>query len=644
MLIMQVDGLKKSYSEKQLFNDISFSIQDTDKIGLIGVNGTGKTTLLKAIAGVEPADGGTVTIPKGVKISYLTQNPEFNPELTVLEAIFQGDSNLLGLIRDYEDALTHMELHPEDAQLQKRVIDLQHRMDTENAWEVENQIKTVLTQLKITDFDAIMGTLSGGQVKRVALAEALISDCQLLILDEPTNHMDSETVRWLETLLKNRRGALIMVTHDRYFLDRVVNKTIELDKGEIYTYTGNYTEFVEKKAERRLLESSEQRKLASLYKKELEWIRKGAKARTTKQKARIDRFDGIKGGLKNLDEEKIEISVAHSRLGSRIMELENLNKSFGEKKIIQDFSYIMVKDDRIGMIGPSGIGKTSLLRLITGELTPDSGEVELGTTVKIGYFSQDVTAMDENLRAIEWIRQTAEFVTTGDGENISASQMMERFLFDGQMQYTFISRLSGGERRRLYLLQVLMSCPNVLILDEPTNDLDIDTLSILEDYLDEFRGAVIIISHDRYFLDRTCNSIWAFKGDGKILEHTGNYSDYIEFLEEQTEIEAAKAVVTSKSGSKSASAVPSKSSDNAAANSQSKSADKKKLTFKETHELKTIDSEVSDLEEKLEKIEKEINASSSDFEKLTLLLQEKEDTEIELLEKMERQEYLHSFE
>ena len=637
MLIMQVDELKKSYGEKQLFNNISFSIQDTDKIGLIGVNGTGKTSLLNAISGVEPPDSGTITVPKGVKISYLTQNPEFDSELTVLEAIFQGSSNLIGLIRDYENALTHMELDPKNEKLQNKVLALQHRMDMENAWEVENQVKTILTQLKITDFDAVMGTLSGGQIKRVALAEALISDCQLLILDEPTNHMDSETVSWLETILKARRGALIMVTHDRYFLDRVVNKTIELDKGEIYTYTGNYTEFVEKKAERKMLESSGQRKLASLYKKELEWIRKGAKARTTKQKARIDRFDNIKGGIKNLDEEKVEISVAHSRLGSKIIEINSLSKSFGDLKILKDFSYTMIKSDRIGMIGPSGIGKTTLLRLITGELLPDSGEVILGSTVKIGYFSQDVKAMDENLRAIEWIKQTADCVTTDDGETISASQMMERFLFDGQMQYTYISRLSGGERRRLYLLQVLMGCPNVLILDEPTNDLDIDTLSILEDYLDEFRGAVIIISHDRYFLDRTCESIWAFLGDGKVLEHTGNYSDYIEFIEAKKEMEAFEDIKSSKSGSKPSTSASKKVPEAAPA----KPAEKKKLTFNEIHESKTIDSVVSDLEKKLENIENEIKASSSDFEKLTSLLEEKDEVEVELLEKMERQEYLH---
>ena len=637
MLIMQVDELKKSYGEKQLFNNISFSIQDTDKIGLIGVNGTGKTSLLNAISGVEPPDAGAITIPKGVKISYLTQNPEFDPELTVLEAIFQGGSNLLGLIRDYEDALTHMELDPKNEKLQNKVLMLQHRMDTENAWEVENQVKTILTQLKITDFDAVMGTLSGGQIKRVALAEALISDCQLLILDEPTNHMDSETVSWLETILKSRRGALIMVTHDRYFLDRVVNKTIELDKGEIYTYTGNYTEFVEKKAERRMLESSGQRKLASLYKKELEWIRKGAKARTTKQKARIDRFDDIKGGIKNLDEEKVEISVAHSRLGSKIIEINSLSKSFGDLKVLQDFSYTMIKSDRIGMIGPSGIGKTTLLRLITGELLPDSGEVIRGTTVKIGYFSQDVKAMDETLRAIEWIKQTADCVTTDDGETISASQMMERFLFDGQMQYTYISRLSGGERRRLYLLQVLMSCPNVLILDEPTNDLDIDTLSILEDYLDEFRGAVIIISHDRYFLDRTCESIWSFLGDGKVLEHTGNYSEYIEFIEVKKEMEAFEDIKKGKSVGKPSTSALKKVSEATPA----KTVEKRKLTFNEIHELKTIDSVVSDLEKKLESIENAIKASSSDFEKLTSLLEEKDKVEVELLEKMERQEYLH---
>ncbi len=638
MLVMQVEGLKKAYGEKILFNDISFSIYDNEKIGLIGVNGTGKTSLLKAISGVEAADEGNISIPKGIKISYLTQNPTFDPNLTVIEAIFQGGSENLEIIRDYEESVLNLENDPNNDTLQKKVLDLQHKMDISGSWEMETQIKSILIQLKIHDFNALIGTLSGGQIKRVALAEVLISECQLLILDEPTNHMDSETVTWLESILKSRRGALIMVTHDRYFLDRVVNKTLELDRGEMFNYNGNYTEFIEKKAERKALESTNQRKLSSLYKKELEWIRKGAKARTTKQKARIDRFDNIKNGLKNTEEEKIEISVANTRLGSKILELKSIKKTFGEKRIIEDFSYTTVKNDRIGIIGPSGIGKTTLLRVIAGEIQPDSGDVVLGLTVKLGYFSQDVKAMDETLRAIEWIKQTAEFVTTGDGEKISASQMMERFLFDGQMQYTQISRLSGGERRRLYLLQVLIGSPNVLILDEPTNDLDIDTLSILEDYLDEFSGVVIIISHDRYFLDRTCERIWAFQGEGHVQEHTGNYTDYMDYLEDlnsmtiMNEKKIESNVKTNR-----------KIEIDEKTEIKNRVPEKKKLSFNEKHELKTIDKVVSDLENKLNNLEEELRNASSDFVKLTLLLEEKELLEVEILEKMERQEYLKSF-
>lgn len=629
MLIMQIENLKKSYGERQLFSDINFSIHDTDKIGLIGVNGTGKTSLLKALAGVEPADSGNLSIPKGVKVAYLSQSPEFTEHHTVLEAVFSGDSPLLALIRDYETCLEQLSQSPEDASYQSRLHALQAKMDADGAWEIESQIKTVLTQLKITRFDQPITELSGGQKKRVALAQALISDAQLLILDEPTNHMDSDTVEWLEGYLKQRKGALLMVTHDRYFLDRVVNKTIELDQGNLYTYTGNYAYFVEQKALRNELEDAMQRKRQNLFRTELAWIRAGAQARSTKQKARIDRFESLKDKIDSVaSKENMSISVAHSRLGSKIIELKQITKSFGDISIVKDFTYTMVKDDRIGLVGPSGIGKTTVLRLMLGELPVDAGSVDTGITVKLGYFSQEAFEMPKDKRAIDWIRDTAEFVTTGDGVKISASQMMERFLFDSHLQYTYIHRLSGGEKRRLYLLQVLMSSPNVLILDEPTNDLDIDTLKVLEDYLEEFSGAVIVISHDRFFLDRTCECIWHFEGNGHIRVHTGNYSEFLEHVKQTpTKVEVSSPKPNLKVNSADV----------------EKAVPKAKLSFKEMHELKTIDSEVEALEQKLSEIEAEMAGCSTDFVKLSALTEAKDATELALLEKLERQEYLHQF-
>ncbi len=633
MLIMQVDSLKKSYGERLLFSDISFSIHEGDKIGLIGVNGTGKSSLLKALSGVEPADAGHVSIPKGIKVSYLSQNPVFQDGQTVLEAVFSGDSPVLNLIKTYEGALNQLQLHPENESYQKQLLHLQTQMDSAGAWEAESQIKSILTQLKINDFDQAIHTLSGGQKKRVALAQALISDSELLILDEPTNHMDSDTVEWLEGLLKQRRGALLMVTHDRYFLDRVVNKTIELDRGAMYTYTGNYAWFVEQKSLRLELEEATQRKRQNLYRTELEWIRAGAQARSTKQKARIDRFETLKDQLDTgLNSEKLQISVAHSRLGGKIIEAQSLYKSFGAIDIIKDFTYTLLRTDRIGMIGPSGIGKTSLLRLLLKEIEPDCGQVTHGITVKTGYFSQEALEMPTDMRAIDWIRETAEFVTTGDGVKISASQMMERFLFDGNLQYTYIGRLSGGERRRLYLLSVLMQAPNVLVLDEPTNDLDIDTLKVLENYLDDFNGAVIVISHDRYFLDRTCESIWQFEGGGSVRIYTGNYTDYL--LHRPGRNETSFKNTAEKKTAEKIEKVP----------LEDVSTDKKeKLTFKELHELKTIDAEVDQLEQTLAELEVSIAAITSDFVALTQLTEKKEALEEQLLEKLERQEYLHRF-
>ncbi|WP_129598894.1 ABC-F family ATP-binding cassette domain-containing protein [Anaerophilus nitritogenes] len=621
MNILSLENISKSYGEKILFENISFSIGDTDKIGLIGVNGTGKSSLLKIIAGDDVADTGAVHMPSKMTIEYLPQNPEFDSNATILEQIFKSDSQIMNIIRDYENTLEKISQNANDLDLQKKLLHLTDNMNTMDAWEIENQVKTILTKLGIHNFHQKIGTLSGGQKKRIALASALISPCDLLILDEPTNHMDHDTIDWLEKYLTTRKGSLLMITHDRYFLDRVVNKTLELDYGKVYMYTGNYSEFIKKKLERKALESSIEKKRERLYKKELEWIRTGAKARTTKQKARIQRFEELKDTSGPIDDSNIDICVAHSRLGQKIIEINNISKSF-DNKVIEDFSYISLKNDRIGIIGNNGAGKSTLLNLITRKLTPNQGSIDIGPTVKIGYFSQESEDMNINLRAIEYIKEKAEYITTEDGTKISASQMMENFLFAPDMQWTYISKLSGGERRRLYLLRVLMDAPNVLILDEPTNDLDIDTLKVLENYIDDFNGVVICVSHDRYFLDRICNKIFFFAGDGKIIEHTGNYSDFYEsgrWIQE--EIKEEKNIKKS---------TPQKSKEK-----------KLKFTYNEQREYETIDQEIQKLENKLSTLEEEMKKYSTNFTKLQELMGEKDHTEEELLLKMERQEYLN---
>ncbi|NFD30838.1 ABC transporter ATP-binding protein [Clostridium botulinum] len=627
MIIVTVENICKSYGEKTLFKDVSFTISDEDKIGLIGVNGTGKSSLLKIVTGEDSPDGGTITIPKGATIEYLDQNPDLDPNATILEQVFKGNSKIMSVIGEYEKALDLISKNPEDEKLQNHLLALTSEMDSLDAWDLESKIKTVLTKLNVTDFDKKIKELSGGQKKRVALCSALISPCDLLVLDEPTNHMDNDTIDWLENYLQTRKGALLMVTHDRYFLDRVVNKTLELDYGTMYTYNCNYSQFVEKKAERKALENSLEEKRQSLYKKELEWIRAGVQARGTKQKARIKRFEELEESSFNHNSNDIDISVAHSRLGKKIINIENLTKKFEEKTLIKDFNYILLRNDRIGIVGSNGMGKSTLLNIITNKINSDSGSIDIGTTVNIAYFSQHSEDMDPNLRAIEYIRETAEFITTADGTKISASQMMERFLFTDDMQWCYISKLSGGEKRRLYLLKILMTAPNVLILDEPTNDLDIDTLKVLENYIDEFNGPVISVSHDRYFLDRTCNKILHFEGNGKISEYIGNYSDFIYRKKEISNI-TSKEEKTNKALKEN--------------NSQKEKTSKLKFSYKEKLEYENIDKEIEKLEEKLSKLEEEVEINASDFMRLEDLLKDKDKVEEELLFKMERQEYLEN--
>lgn len=628
MNILSAEKIAKSYSEKILFNDLSIGINEGEKIGLIGINGTGKTTLLKVIAGIEKPDNGRIITGSSVKIEYLPQSPYFEKGVTVLQQVFKGSSPVMTLLREYENVMQRVNENPEDTQLQKQLLILTQKMDSMQAWTVESEAKTILTKLGITEFDADISTLSGGQKKRVAMAAALISPADLLILDEPTNHLDNDTVDWLEKLLNNRRGALLMVTHDRYFLGRVCNRIIELDNGRLFSYQANYNKYLEMKLEREELEQGAERKRQNLLRNELAWIRQGAQARSTKQKARIERFEKLKEDRGPAGNDNVEIKVGAARLGRKIIELEKVAKGYSGTELISDFSYILLRDDRIGIIGPNGTGKSTLLKLVAGKLKPDRGSVSIGETVKIGFFTQENDEMNENLRVIEYIREAAEVIETSDGV-ATASQMLERFLFPPAMQWTPVSRLSGGEKRRLYLLRILMGAPNILLLDEPTNDLDIQTLTILESYLDDFPGAVIVVSHDRYFLDRVVDSIFLIEGKGAVQQFEGNYTDYHEKIQN---IEEGQAEAASKLKAK---------EDKEARNAENKKDRPLKFTFKEKKEFEQIDGVVAALESELDQVKTGIGEAASDFERLQELLVKKEQLEVQLNEAMERWVYLN---
>lgn len=641
MSLLHLEHGQKTFGMKTLFKDIELVIGDDERIGLIGINGTGKSTLLKILAAQESLDGGTIQMSKKTRIEYLSQTPTFYDDFTVFEQVFKGTSPLLHLIEQYELTIEALHHSPDDSQLQAKLNKLNDQMTASDAWEVESQVKMILTKLSITDFDAKIKTLSGGQKKRVALASALIAPCDLLILDEPTNHMDHETIDWLEGYLLNRKGALLMVTHDRYFLDRVANKIIELSHGELYSYTGNYSLFVEKKAERMALSSSAESKRQNLYRQELAWMQKGAKARTTKQKARIQRFDTLSSQNFKIDEGTLDIQVGHSRLGRKIMTLEDVSKHFPGKPLINHFSYTMLADDRIGIIGLNGVGKTTLLNLLTGKLQPDSGTIDYGTTLNVSYFSQESETLDETKRAIDYIKETAEFIQTVDGYNITAAQMMDRFLFEGEIQWSYISKLSGGEKRRLYLLKMLMTAPNVLILDEPTNDLDVDTLKVLENYIDEFKGVVITVSHDRFFLDRICNKIFAFDGKGGIIQHTGNYTDYADYKKDYLDVLASTEAVEAKKYADSQNNMTSSNTSSSSTTSgKPVNAPKLKMSFKEQKAYESLPGEIEALELTLGTIEKDLVKFASDFVKLQELSNKKEAVEEQLLELMENYETL----
>jgi ATP-binding cassette subfamily F protein uup len=618
MKMLTVENLSKSYAEKTLFKDISFTIKEQERIGIIGVNGTGKSTILKIIAGVELADGGQITHSKDYTIGYLPQQPDFQENLTVLEQVFHGETPLIRLLREYEMVLAQLEKNPLDEKIQEQLFQCQQKMDAMNAWEASSNAKAILTKLGIDDMTKNIRELSGGQKRRVALAQALIETPDLLILDEPTNHLDYETIRWLEEYLARYSGAVLLVTHDRYFLDRVTNRIFELDRGKLYSYEGNYAAFLEGKALREEQELALEAKRQNLYRRELAWIRRGAKARTTKQKARIQRFEQLEQSLGIEQKSSLDISLSGSRLGKKVLELKHVSKAFGNQVILGHFSFLVKPGDRIGIVGQNGSGKSTLLNLLAGRIQPDSGEIETGQTVKIAYYTQENVDMDENKRMIEYIREAGEVIHTTDGKTISAAQMLERFLFPMNTHGTPIRKLSGGEKRRLYLLRILMTEPNVLLLDEPTNDLDTQTLTVLEDYLETFPGVVITVSHDRYFLDKVAEQLLIFEGNGKIEQYFGEYSDY---LEEQLKKKAEKTEQKQAAVKET---------------TQTQKPAKRRLSYKEQKEWEEIEDKIAALETKLQEISLEMEQSASDYEKVQALASEHEKLSAELDALLER--------
>ena len=599
MNLLTIEHLKKSYTERLLFDDTAFSINEGEKVGLIGINGTGKSTLLRIAAGLEEPDDGSVVKGRSLYIRYLPQIPEFEPGETVLEAIVRENKN-----------------EPHFA----------------SGEELKAAARSMLNRLEILDGEAKIDTLSGGQRKRVALASVLLSTADLLILDEPTNHLDSGMAEWLEAYLKSFKGALLMITHDRYFLDSVTNRIVELDKGKLYSYQGGYEKYLELKAERMEMAEAAERRRQSILRTEIAWMQRGARARSTKQKAHIQRYEALRDQDGPQYDRNVQLESIASRLGRTTVELKDICKSYGDRMLLQDFTYIFLKNDRVGIIGPNGSGKSTLMKIIAGWVQPDSGTVQIGQTVKLGYFSQENEAMDESLRVIDYIKNAAEYVKTKDG-SISASQMLERFLFPASVQYTVIGKLSGGEKRRLYLLRILMEAPNVILLDEPTNDLDIQTLVILEDYLDTFPGIVITVSHDRYFLYRVVNRIFAFEGQGRVQQYEGGYTDYLRAFELRHPQKEAQEENAPREGQKAVNRSNWKETAGA--------PKKKKLSFKEQKEWETIEDEIAALESGIEALEKEMEGAASNYARLNELMKTKSEKETALEEKIDRWMYLN---
>ncbi|HEV2880028.1 MAG TPA: ABC-F family ATP-binding cassette domain-containing protein [Pyrinomonadaceae bacterium] len=629
MHILSIESLSKNYGLRPLFQNVTLGFDSQDRIGVVGANGAGKTTLLRLIAGAEQPDTGRIIFAEGVSLGYLPQNPPYDPQQTVLDAIFAASDAKTKLLLDYERACQLLAAGDgQNERLLNRVSELAHELEASGAWELETNARAILSRLGIEDTNAPMGTLSGGQRKRVALAHALISSPQLLILDEPTNHLDAETITWLEAYLARYRGALLLVTHDRYFLDRVTGRILEIDRGAVQAFDGNYAYYLERKEEQELARAAEGQKREMLIRRELAWLRRGAKARTRKSKARIDRAESLMAQPKETARAELDISVTSSRIGKKILELRDINKSYDGRVLLENFNYTLKPGDRIGIIGANGAGKTTLLEIITGRTQPDRGSVEVGQTVRFGYYDQENRALDDSERVIDYIRQVAERIETADGSFITAGQMLEKFLFNGAMQYAPISKLSGGERRRLYLLRVLMGAPNVLILDEPTNDLDIQTMVTLEDYLDSFNGCLIVVSHDRYFLDRTVEHIFRFEAGGHVREYPGNYTAFLEARGKQEEQAAATA-----SGALESATRPAKKERAADA---SATQVKRKLTFKEQRELAELEACIQEAEQRQSEIEVQLAANSSDAHLVHQLFVERETLAAQLTRDLER--------
>jgi ATP-binding cassette subfamily F protein uup len=636
MHILSIESLSKNYGLRPLFQNVTLGFDSQDRIGVVGVNGSGKTTLLRLIAGAEQPDTGRVVFAEGVSLGYLPQNPPYEAEQTVLDAIFAASDAKTKMLLDYERACQSLASGDgNDERLLNRVSELAHELEASGAWELETNARAVLTRLGIHDTNARMGALSGGQRKRVALAHALISNPQLLILDEPTNHLDAETITWLENYLARYRGALLLVTHDRYFLDRVTGRILEIDRGAVQAFDGNYAYYLERKEEQEISRAAEGQKREMLIRRELAWLRRGAKARTRKSKSRIDRAESLMAQPKETARAELDISVTSSRIGKKILELRGIAKSYDERVLIEDFTYTLKPGDRIGIIGPNGAGKTTLLEIITGRTQPDRGSLEVGQTVRFGYYDQENRALGDEDRVIDYIRQVAERIETADGTVITAGQMLEKFLFNGAMQYAPIGKLSGGERRRLYLLRMLMGAPNVLILDEPTNDLDIQTMVTLEDYLDGFNGCLIVVSHDRYFLDRTVEHIFRFEEGGRVREYPGNYTAFLEARQKQEQAAAALASADARHQSP---ARPAKKESAPAAAAAGASVDKapRKLTFKEQRELAELETRIQEIEQRQAEVEGQLVANSSDAHLVHQLFVERETLAAQLARDLER--------
>jgi ABC transport system ATP-binding/permease protein len=625
-VILTIENLAKSYGLKTLFSAVSLTVDAGDKIGIVGVNGTGKSTFLKTVAGLLPSDEGSITTMRGLRLEYLAQDKEVAPDNTVLMEALRGTSPLMEALRGYEMTLAEAMQHPTDSVTAKRLAGFSARIDALDGWQLESRAKMVLTQLGLADFSARAGSLSGGGKKRLALAAALIQPVDLLLLDEPTNHLDSETITWLEEYLARQKSALLMVTHDRYFLDHTAGRILELDRGKTYLYPGNYSSFLEQKAARMERDEAGERKRQSFLRRELAWMRRGAQARSTKQRARIERYEAACSQNVDLSRGRVEIGLAGSRLGRTVIELENVSYAAGGRELVHDFSYTVQRRDRVAILGANGVGKTTLLNLVAGRLTPSAGEVTIGQTVKIGYFTQEPVPLDERLRAIEYIQEDAHYITLADGSRISAAQLMERFLFPADLQWVPVANLSGGEKRRLYLLRILMSEPNVLLLDEPTNDLDLETMAVLESFMDDFAGAILFVSHDRFFVDRLAAKVFAPDGSGGWQMHTGGWSVWQAGQLHGAETEKAAAKI--------------KPAAEKAPAAEKTAVKKLRFTFREQREYAEIEGVIASKEGELRVVQQQMAANAADYTRLGELTQEESRLTQELEQLMERWTYL----